>query len=187
MHSRTLFACLVAVLSAGSMLAPSEAAARSAGLGMGRPAAFPGGFVRLPPRPFVRPLPAAPRPFLQFRPAPRPLVRGPFVDPRHPIAGPRAPRHHPRRHDHRPYEIAFPVAGVTVYSGWPGYSNDDEETPVRRSYVVPTEYSSTIQTSVPPGGDAGPLRHVCRTQTETVPSERGGKTEITITRCYRTE
>jgi hypothetical protein len=183
MHSRTLFAGLVAILSAGSMLAPSEAAARSAGLGMGRPAAFHGGFVRLPPRPFVRP-PPGPRPFLQVHPAPRPLVRGPFVQPRHPIAGPHGPRHHPRRHDHRRYDVALPVAGVTVYSGWPDYSTDDEEPPVPRSYVVPMEYSATLQASVPMGGEVGSSRHPCRTQTETVPSERGGTSQITITRCY---
>jgi hypothetical protein len=204
MTSRTLLAGFVAVLSAGALLAPIEASARAGGMGMGRVGGFHGGFRPLSMRPFghIRPGPRpgaqvrpAPHPIAQIRPAPRPLVRPPGLLPRHHFAGPRHDLIRPRlgRHHHRP---AFPVAGVTVYSGSPSYSPDYSGWPTaddaaadaaRRSYVVPTEYPSGIQAAVSTSDPAGALRHVCRADVETVPSERGGKSEITVTRCYRTE
>ncbi len=198
MTSRTLVVGFVAALSIGALLAPIEASARAGGMGMGRVGGFHGGFRPLSMRPLghIRP---APRPIVQIPPAPRPFVRPPGLLPRHHFAGPRHDLIRPRvgRHHHRPFDTAFPVAGVTVYSGspsyssdysgWPTYSPDDAEAAARRSYVVPVENTSGIQAAVTTGDPGGALRHTCRSDVETVPSERGGKSEITVTRCYRTE
>ncbi len=196
MSSRTLVFGFVAALSAGTLLVPIEASARSGAMGMGRVGGFHGGF-----RPLMRPLGhirPAPRPIVQIPPAPRPFVRPPGLLPRHHFVGPRHDLIRPRvgRHHHRPFDTTFPVAGVTVYSASPGYSSDysgwptysPDDAAARRSYVVPSEYSSGIQAAVTPASDpTAALRHTCRSDVETVPSERGGKSEITVTRCYRTE
>jgi hypothetical protein len=195
MNSRVVFASFLAVLAVGAMLPPTEAEARAGGMGMGRAGAFRGGAMPFSMRPHghIRPAPRlvghvgpGPRPFVHPRFAPRPH----FVGPRHGFIGPR--HHHHRRNG---YDSAT-VAGVTVYSGysgssgWPSYSSNDAQAPAYQpyvapqSYVVPTEYTSPLQSAGAVGGPAVGLRHICRSDVETVPSERGGKAEVRVTRCY---
>jgi hypothetical protein len=186
MNSRTLVASLVVVLSAGSMLMPTDASARGGGMGFGRPGGFHGGFRPFAMRP-IGPIRATPRSFPQVRPVPRPFVH-PQIEPRHHIVRPRLDTIGPRRHRHGPDGYGFPlVAGVTVYSGWPSYQGDDTqaEPDIGRSYVVPVDNTSPLQAEAAVGGPAGGvLRHTCRSDAETVPSEHGGKTQVTVTRCY---
>ena len=198
MSSRTLVFGFVAALSAGALLAPIEASARAGGMGMGRVAgSMAASGPRMRPFGHIRPMP---------RPAPRPVV--PRSGPRHvrssvPPACCRATTSSGRattsprvgRHHHRPFDTAFPVAGVTVYSasgspnysGWPTYSPVAEAEASRRSYVVPTEYPSGIQG----GGDhersGGRVASRLSLRRRDGPLRNAAARAITVTRCYRGE
>jgi len=201
MNSRILVMTAVMVLAAGSILAPDDASARAGGMAVGRAGGFHGGFPRLSTRPpvAIRPAPAPVRPVPVGRvlPAPRPFVN-PHVEPRHHVVRPRLDRIGGHRHHdrHRDQDSAT-VAGVTVYSGSSSYPADDftSYTYPSRSYVVPSEYTSPVQAAegsplqaeASVGGPMVGLRRGCRSEIQMVPSEHGGKTEITVTRCYPAE
>jgi hypothetical protein len=176
MIDRMLVASLALVLSLGAIFAPVEASARSGGFGAGRSIGM--GFHR-----------AAVRPFVQVRHAPRPAVL-PFAHARHvprlavtrPIAAhARAVRFAHMRHHRRVFGAGLPLAGIGVIYGT-SYPDDDVAPYQQPLYADPTGDAAASQAAVPAGGDPVTPR-ACRSQTQTVPSGRGGETQVTITRC----
>jgi hypothetical protein len=180
MIDRMLVAGLALVLSLGGIFAPVEASARSGGFGAGRSIGM--GFHR-----------AAVRPFVHVRHAPRPAVL-PFAHARHaprlavtrPIARPiavhaRAVRFAHMRHHRRVFGAGLPLAGIGVIYGT-SYPDDDVAPYQQPLYADPTDDAAASQAAVPAGGDPVAPR-TCRSQTQTVPSGRGGETQVTITRC----
>jgi hypothetical protein len=176
MIDRMLVAGLALVLSLGAIFAPLEASARSGGFGAGRSIGM--GFHR-----------AAVRPFVHVRHAPRPAVL-PFAHARHaprlavtrPIAvRARAVRFAHMRHHRRVFGADLPLAGIGVIYGT-SYPDDDVAPYQQRLYADPTDDAAASQAAVPAGGDPVAPR-ACRSQIQTVPSGRGGETQVTITRC----
>jgi hypothetical protein len=90
-----------------------------------------------------------------------------------------AGRDHGRHHDHRRHgKDRFPQDGGVVPYGTVGYGDGSLGYPSQAGY--PSQYGS---------GDPGAAsrvfyRQVCRSDTQVVPSGRGGDTEVTVTPCY---
>jgi len=155
MVNRTLVAGFAAVLAAGSMLAPVEASARGGGFGGGRGVGFHGGFNRH---------------FVPVRPVPRHFVHG-HLRP-HFRSG--------RLHDRRD-------SGLDGANGLYGYGSSypDYGSGYAPAYTGSADPAAGYPAYPYPGaGQPIGYRHVCRSTVEMVPSERGGTTDITVTRCY---
>jgi len=160
MINRTLAAGCMAGLAAVALLWPLEASARGGGFGAGRAMAFHGGFHQFPGRRFV-PL----RPGFRQAVRPRIPVRGRFVrDARF--------RHHGRDSGNgNGNGVGWGDGG-----GYYGPSYDP-------SYGQPVD-PGTESGPVMVGAGAMPYGRSCRSVVQTVPRERGGTAEVTITRCY---
>jgi len=85
------------------------------------------------------------------------------------------------RHHRRVFGADLPLAGIGVIYGT-SYPDDDVAPYQQPLYADPTDYGAASQAAVPAGGEQLAPR-ACRSQTQTVPSGRGGETQVTITRC----
>jgi len=157
MVNRTLVAGLVAGVAVAALFAPLEASARGGGFGAGRAIGFHGGFRPLPARRFV---------------APRPPLRQ-VVTPRR-LAHARVARFGPFRHHGRDLGNGAGVSGV---GGYYGSSSDPSY-----GYGQPADAGAAQPALV---GDGAQLhRRTCYSDVQRVPSERGGMSDVTVTRCY---
>ena len=168
MKSRSFVTSFVGILAIASMLLPVAANARGDGfVGGSRGFAFRG-----TPRPFgVRPF-IAPRGVASF------AVRRP------PAARMYAARFMPLQRAHRFFGPGLPATGIGV-----SYGSYYDPT-LYGSYFDPTAYVAPAENVIPyvqpTSTNAGqPTAYTvgCRSQTVTVPSERGGERTVTITRC----
>jgi len=164
MISRMLLASLVNVLALGPIFAPLEVSARGGGFAAGTGVAVPGGFHGIPARPF-----ASVKPGFQH------------AVPRIPVHI-RALRFAPGLHGDRRYRSGLGVAGDGPYYGSSYDPNYAAPYYVQPAYAEPP-YTGSVDPALVTGGGVQHYRRGCRSVVETVPSERGGTSKITITRC----